>query len=345
MRIISIDTIQGGEVLAEPIMNKQKNVLIPAGTVLKADYVPLIKSFGIVSLKIEDPYKSYEIPNPIINPATLKALVARVKNLMEKHIYRAGSSLKEFEIIASEVVREVNKIPEDTVIDMEQRTADLYEHTVMVTLLSVMVAKKMHLDREKQYNIAIGCLLHDIGIRYITVPYENRDMTKCDANEAFEYKKHTILGYSAVEEESWIPAISRKMILTHHEKSDGSGFPMHQRVKEIECKILQTCDTLDCMISGMECNRTSVCDALEKISEESGIVYEEDIAHCLISSIAKYPVGTTVKTNEQEQGVVISQTKDPVKPIIMIIDTEEEKEKKRKYNLMLDKHISILQVV
>lgn len=345
MRIISIDSIKGGEVLAESITNEQQNVLIPAGTVLKEDYAPLIESFGISTLKIEDPYENYEMPNPIINPARLEVLVNWVKSIMEKHIYHSGgSSLKEFEIVANEIVREVNGISDDTVIDMEQRTADLYEHTVMVTLLSTMVAKRLHLDKKKQYNIAIGCLLHDIGIRYITVPYENVDIEQGDPMKVFEYKKHTILGYSAVEDETWIPTVARKMILTHHEKSDGSGFPMRQKVKEIECKILQTCDTFDCMISGMECSRTSVWDAFEKLTSESGTVYEENIVSSLISMIAKYPVGTTITTNEKEQGVVISQTSDPVKPIIMIIDAEDDNQD-HKHNLMEENHISILQVV
>lgn len=347
MRIISIDAIRGGEILAESLMNEQRNVLIPAGTVLKKDYVPLIETFHIESLKIEDPYQSYEQPNPIINRNRLEVLVNWVKNLMERHIYHGSNcSLKEFEVIANEIVREVNKISEDTVIDMEERTADLYEHTVMVTLLSTMVAKKLHLDEKKQFNIAIGSLFHDIGIRYITVPYENCDMSKGDQINIFEYKKHTILGYSALDDQTWIPNIAKKMVLTHHEKSDGTGFPMHQRVKEIECKILQACDVFDCLISGMECNRTSVQYALEYIMQESGKMYEESIVNSLVSMIAKYPVGTTVKTNKEEQGVVISQTTDPIKPIIMIIDTDEDKIKEdRKHNLMLEEHISILKVV
>jgi putative nucleotidyltransferase with HDIG domain len=239
------------------------------------------------------------------------------------------------------IVREINEISKDTVIDMTQRSANLYEHSVMVTLLSTMVARKLGLDKETQYKIAVGSLLHDIGLRYITVPYENRDMEQGEAKEVFEYKKHPILGYTAVEGETWIPEISRKMILTHHEKSNGSGFPLRQRVREIECRILQACDAFDCMISGMEDIRTPVCTALERISKNAGKLYGQDVIDNLVSLVAKYPVGTTVKTNEEEQGLVISQTKDPAKPIIIIIDTKEEN-KVRKYNLMLEKDISIV---
>ena len=41
------------------------------------------------------------------------------------------------------------------VIDMGERTANLYEHTVMVTLLAINVARKLEMDRDNQYNIAL----------------------------------------------------------------------------------------------------------------------------------------------------------------------------------------------
>ena len=98
MRIISIDAIRGGEILAEPIKNEQDDILIPAGAMIREDYVPLIKSFGIVSLKIEDPYRSFEVPHPIMNPEKLGTMVNKVKRLMERHIYYADFSIKKFEI-------------------------------------------------------------------------------------------------------------------------------------------------------------------------------------------------------------------------------------------------------
>lgn len=265
---------------------------------------------------------------------------------MEGHIYKTDNkSMREFEIIANDIVKEVNKISDtDLIIDMKERSSDLYEHTVMVTLLSVFVAKKLKLDNNKLYNVAIGCLLHDIGIRYVTVPYENRDFSEADQAEIFEFKKHTILGYSALEEESWIPNISRKMILSHHENLNGTGFPMKQKYKEIECKIIQACDAFDCYISGMECKRLSVQDALQKMIENADVLYEKKIVNNLASMIARYPVGTTVKTNSEKDGVVISQTDDPENPIIMLLE-EEVLGDNKKMNLMLEKNISILQVV
>lgn len=347
MRIKAVSSLVGGEVLAEPILTEKNDILIPNGTRIKPDYVPLIESLGIESVMVEDPYENYESPNSIVDPAIFDKYVKKVRRLMESHIYHDGKSLKEFEIIANDIVHDINDMPYDVIVDIKERNSDLYEHTVMVTLLSVLVARKLKLDEKRKYNIAVGCLLHDIGLRFIVTRYKNRDFSNANPAELFEYKKHTILGYSALDEESWIAPISMKMVLSHHENMAGTGFPMKQKNKELECRIIQVCDAFDSLISGMECKRICVQEAINQIKENDGGRYDNKIIKCLLSSIARYPVGTTVKTNAEEEGVVVSQTVDSENPIIMIFGNENNGKLMlhNRLNLMLDKNILILQVI
>ena len=342
MRIRAVSKLIGGEILAEAIMTREKEILIPKGTELKSEYIPLIQSLEIESLMLEDPYEDYEKPHFIIQENSIKKYTESVRKLMEGHIYHENDkSLKIFEVIANDIVKEINSSTAEAILDMKERSSNLYEHTIMVTLLSVLVGKKLKLDEQRLYNLALGCLLHDIGLRYVTIPYEDRDLTTVEPAEMFEYKKHTILGYSALQAEKWIPQISRKMILSHHENMKGTGFPMKQKYKETECRIIQACDAFDCYISGMECKRMSVQEALDIIIGNAGKKYDKAVVDNLVSTVAKYPVGTTVKTNVEERGVVISQTVDPENPIIMILNTDECSER----NLMLEENISILGVV
>lgn len=342
MRIRAVSKLIGGEILAEAILTREKEILIPKGTELKSEYIPLIQSLEIESLMLEDPYEDYEKPHFIIQEDSIKKYTESVRKLMEGHIYHENDkSLKIFEVIANDIVKEINSSTAEAILDMKERSSNLYEHTIMVTLLSVLVGKKLKLDEQRLYNLALGCLLHDIGLRYVTIPYEDRDLTTVEPAEMFEYKKHTILGYSALQDEKWIPQISRKMILSHHENMEGTGFPMKQKYKETECRIIQACDAFDCYISGMECKRMSVQEALDIIIGNAGKKYDKAVVDNLVSTVAKYPVGTTVKTNVEERGVVISQTVDPENPIIMILNTDECSER----NLMLEENISILGVV
>lgn len=340
MKIKSVRALSGGEILAEPLSTKEKEILIPKGTVIKKDYLPLLSSIEMKSVMIEDPYEEFENPNKIADQKLMQRLVDLVQSLMEKHIYHDHNSLRGFEMIANEIVKSICEWKNQMVFDLDERETNLYEHTVYVTILSLKAAVQLKLDKKTLYEIALGCLLHDIGLRYITAEYKDCDWTKNSPEEVFDIKKHTILGYSALDEETWIPEISKKMVLAHHERNDGSGFPMRRKYRETECKLIQVCDSLDCMISGIECVRTPVWDALDNLQKEAGGKYEKKIVDIISSMTARYPVGTKVKLNLEDTGVVIQQTEDPQKPVVMI-----PKDKMKKYNLKLEKDISILGII
>lgn len=126
MRIKTVSFLTGGEILAESILTEKNEVLIPKGTELKREYISLIQSLGIESLMIEDPYEHYENPHMIIQSNRLENIIQRVRKIMENHIYH--NELKyffEFEIIANEIVKEIEIMSNCDVIDMKERSSDL----------------------------------------------------------------------------------------------------------------------------------------------------------------------------------------------------------------------------
>lgn len=270
--------------------------------------------------------------------------VDRVKKILETHIYHDKCALDGIVLLADDIVQEIMQQGEDIVFDMKERIGNLYEHTIMVTFLSLKVGQDLKLEKDVLKKMALGCLLHDLGIRYITVSYLNCDIEEKTPAEIFEFKKHTILAYSALEGEDWIDSVAKKMILSHHERKDGSGFPLKQKTKEIECNILQACDTFDCFISGMECKRVSVQQALEYLIEASDLLFERKIIKVIQRIIAYYPVGTEVKLSTGENGVVLRQTKNAICPVVAVLDKENRITKVR-YDLLKDKKIFILQVI
>lgn len=343
MRIRLVKTLKGGERLAEPVITEEKETLISAGTILKPEYLDLISFLGIEAVCIDDSFEAEEIPHKIIDKEKQEQYVARVQKILENHIYQEKNSLEKLKPLAEDIVRDLMDADDTIVIDMGERNGNLYEHTIMVTLLAVIVAKRMKIKEEDLYTIALGCLLHDLGLRYITVPYMNCDMESRPASENFEFKKHTILAYSALENEDWIDATAKRMILSHHERKDGSGFPLKQKVRDLECNILQACDAFDCAISGMEMKRVSIQQTLEYLVETSDILFERKIVKVLEKLIARYPVGTKVRLTSGEIGVVISQTENSIRPVIGVLDESEHLTEVR-YHLDKNKKISILEV-
>ena len=341
MRIRKVVALGGGEVLAKPVLTEEKEVLISKGTVLKPEYLDLLSFLGIDTVYIEDPYEEFENPHYFMEKEKYDFYMKRIRKILETHIYNGKSGLKAVVPLAKELIVDMMGYDHKTVIDYEERDGNLYEHTIMVTFLSIAVAKKLKLKDEQIEKIALGSLLHDLGLRYITVPYINYDPEKSTATETFEFKKHSVLGYSALESEDWLSECSKKMILCHHERRNGSGFPLHQKIKDIECNVLQVCDVFDCMISGVECKRSNVQSALEYIIEAADILYEKKVVKAIEKIVARYPVGTKVKLNTGDRGVIVSQTKDASRPMVAVLN-EDGTLSGSYHNLKKDKKIIIL---
>lgn len=340
MKIKPVHALSGGEILAESLLTKDKQILIPKNTQIRKEYLSLLSTIDCKYVMIEDPYEKFEKTNALVEKKEFRRLVELIQSLMEKHIYHDSKSLHGFEPIANEIVKWVLERKNQKVYDLDERPANLYEHTAMVTYLTVEAAMEMQIEKNTLYEVALGCLLHDIGLRYITIDYEDFDWENNSTENIFEMKKHTILGYSALDEENWLPEISKKMVLAHHERKDGSGFPMRRKYNEPECKLIQVMDSFDGMISGMEQKRTCVWDTLDYIQRSAGVVYDKKSVDILLSMAARYPVGTKTELNTGQKAVVIEQTSDPVRPIVMMLDHKMEK-----CNLKLEKDISIQKIV
>lgn len=341
MKIKQLKTLKGGEVLAESVLTEEKEILISKGTVLKPEYLDLLSFLGYDTVCIEDPYEKYERPHSFLEKEVIFNYINRVQKILGSHIYKGKGDLQSIELLARDIVKDMMSVEEKIAIDFEERSGNLYDHTIMVTFLAISVAKKLKLQEEEIKTVAVGSLLHDLGLRYITIPYINYDPEKNTSTEAFEFKKHSILAYSALENESWLNAAAKKMILSHHERRDGSGFPLHQKTREIECSILQACDVFDCMVSGMECKRTNVQSALEYMIETADVLYEKKVVKAIEKIVARYPVGTKVKLNTGSNGIVISQTEDTTHPIVAVLN-ENGTLSSTYHNLKKDKKISIL---
>ena len=178
-------------------------------------------------------------------------------------------------------------------------------------------------EQDVDYEILItACLLHDIGLRYTTLDYEGKSMEDMKPEALAEYKKHPIYGYTSVKDEEWISDEVKKIILYHHERLDGSGFPLRLKEAEIPlfCQIVAVCDAFDEMICGIAQRRSRVYEAVEYLKSFKNVKYNGKIVDAFLSFTAVYPAGSHVLTNDGEEAIVVSQNKDfQDRPIIRII--------------------------
>lgn len=322
---IKVTKLKGGECLAEPIILDSGTVLIYENTSIKKEYIGRLVDLGVKYVYIKEilPQKdNLEYSTFLFQTELRKTYRNTVKDILEKHMPTNIKSLAGIINIAEDIIDEVltHKEMVDKIMDIKERDPDIYEHSLNVCALSVIIGIKYGLSMTAIYEIAIGSIIHDLGFRYMSVPYENREISDGTPEEINEYKKHSIYGYVAIEEEDWLSETSKSIILSHHERLDGSGYPLKLRTIGIENKIVGLCDVFDCMICGIGYRQRKVYEAIEEIKGNIGKLYDAQVSEIFLSFIALYPVGTIVKTNEGETAVVIRQNEGfNERPIIRII--------------------------
>ena len=260
----------------------------------------------------------YKVEETAINSRTI------IKDVLEKHIYRHNSDLKVIGEQAEKIIESVIEEPEviTNITEMRNISTDMYTHCINVCALSTIMALRLKMSEKQVRNISIGAILHDIGLRYIKVPYMNTNETYMNVKDALEYKKHTIFGYSSLQDEGWIPDIAKEIILLHHERIDGKGYPFQHKGNKIktEVKLVSLCDDFESLISGVGSTKLKIYEAIEYIKANQGIKYDATITDKLLESVAVYPVGINVITSEGEMGVVVRQNhKFTDRPVIKML--------------------------
>ena len=83
---------------------------------------------------------------------------------------------------------------------------------------------------------------------------------------------------------------------------------------------------------------------MEYIIEAADVLYEKKVVKAIEKMIARYPVGTKVRLNTGDTGVVITQTEDTIHPIVAVLN-EDETIGENYYNLKKNKNVSILTIM
>lgn len=246
----------------------------------------------------------------------------KIKDILELHVYQQTEGLEKISETAQNIITDI--LEEDEVVekvyDVKERSADIYEHSLQVCTISTLISLKLGLTKKQVYDISVAALIHDLGLRYLVVRYEDQDINLLPARDQEEYKKHSIYAYTAVKNETWLSDNAKEIILNHHERKDKSGYPLGTDLVSRMTQIMGVCDEFDELICGIGKARVRVHEAINNIRNYSGIWYDSDIVDAFLQLIAVYPFGSKVKTNRGEIGIVMRQNQHfPERPVLRIV--------------------------
>lgn len=326
MRVVSVSNLKGDEILGKQIFDEAGRVLLSVGVKLKPYYIERIKELGIFSVYIDDDMSKNVVIEESISDKTRQMSKHAVKEMIEGYC-REGKADN------SSVMNSVNSVIEDilsnknvliNVAELSSTDNNIYSHSVNVCVLATIIGTHMGYGMSKLNDIAAGAMLHDIGKIKIMNDKKlvSEFKTKEELNKYIELN-HPKVGYDLLGDQRLWNAHVKVAALMHHERSDGSGFPLKLAGDEINqtAKIVAICDVFDNLIAGRNTGEPkTVYEVIEYLVGMSNVYFDEEMVRKFTANIAAFPTGSGVVLSSTEKGLVVKQNNSmPMRPVVKVI--------------------------
>jgi PAS domain S-box-containing protein len=186
----------------------------------------------------------------------------------------------------NDLQRVMNKFIQAVALIIETKDPYTAGHERRVAKLAKAIAAKMNLDPETIEIIQIAATIHDIGKIYIPAEILSKPgpLSKDEYNLV---KTHPRAAYDILKTVDFPWSIA-EIVLQHHEKIDGSGYPSSLAGDDIllEAKIIAVADLVEAMTSHRPYRPSAgLGKALKEISEKKGILYDATVVDACIQVV------------------------------------------------------------
>jgi putative nucleotidyltransferase with HDIG domain len=191
------------------------------------------------------------------------------------------------------------------------KTADdyTYMHSVAVCAMMVALSRQLGLDEAQTRSCGMAGLLHDLGKVAMPIEVLNKPGKLTDA-EFDIMKTHPTEGFKMLKASPNVDAVALEVVLHHHEKMDGSGYPEHLKGEQISlyARMGAVCDVYDAITSNRPYKTGwDPAESLRKMAEWKGH-FDPKVFQAFVKSMGIYPVGSLVRLTSGRIGVVTEQS-------------------------------------
>lgn len=346
MRRVSLNDINDNMVLARPIYQGPR-LILERGVNSLTRYTQQLNNLGIFSVYVEDELSmGIHIPDAVCQETREKCNTA-ITTVFQK--------LKQQGNFDSAILDDMIQTLLDDIFSREDILSSLSQissiddgtmvHSVNVTIYCLLIGKRMNLSREQLKVIAEGAILHDIGKIQLdeSVLLKNTSLTQ---EEYSHVKEHSAFGYKLLEGNKSISEEAKLIVLQHHERLDGSGYPGGLKNDEIHpyAQIAAIADMFDALTTE-RCYRKSMSNyktynILTKDAANGKL--NAEMLPFLLEHIAIYPNGIIVNLSDGTHGIVKAQNPgQPFRPVIRVINDTLGIDNITLYDMDLSKRLDI----
>jgi HD-GYP domain-containing protein (c-di-GMP phosphodiesterase class II) len=174
-------------------------------------------------------------------------------------------------------------------VRLAEKDAYTETHTRNVAVRAVQVGEELGLPHTRLRELAIGALAHDVG--KLSVPTAILQKPSSLTDEEFAViKRHPERGWELLQELGGFSKLASRLVLDHHERIDGSGYPRGLLGDEVdlETRILAVCDVFDAVMSERVYRKAwSRHDALALLVREAGTAFDPRCVEALERVLAR----------------------------------------------------------
>lgn len=348
---LPIHQVQPGMFLARPVYvpTEQERILLQRGYAWKSDYAPRLERMGIQDVWIEWPGLE-----PVA--AAVDEEVAACQRELYWVVRRTVSAANTMTIDAANYDAAIANLFDLLVRRKQNRTFFekldsfdnyLFSHSVNVCYLALLLGIKLerYLMQERAQqkaswakdvsDMALGCLLHDVG-KLKLPPYILEKPAKLSAEEKAIIERHTTLGFEMVK--GRIPASAAQVVLNHHQRFDGKGYPERVDSKTgskmpplagkqipVFSRIASLCDVYDAATTARCYSgaKPSV-QALWEIREKFAGAFDPVVEAAFYEVVPAFPLGTSVTLSDGSEAAVVEfDPLAPTQPVVRLIKSPD----------------------
>lgn len=224
----------------------------------------------------------------------------------------------------------------------------LYGHIANSVILSTRLSLFMHNKILETQIIGLAAFLHDLGMCELISIMQKPD--KINEEERKYIHRHPERSIEFIHELDFPEKdIVKDIVIQVHERIDGSGYPKKMKEVSIPAQILGISDVYEALSHPRAWRgRFSPHEAIKWILENGDNLFEENVLKSFLEMMGLYPVGSLVRLNTGEVGIVTETTsKLPTRPHVkLLIDPSGNKIKEPKFvNLTLTPMAYVLEAI
>ena len=251
--------------------------------------------------------------------------MTNVRNIMQNIRSRPVQAIEQAGQLIDEISERLLNQDEIVLHLMNETKEDenIYYHSLNVSILSMLVAKKKGLNKEQLNTVGMAGLFHDIG--KLKIPTQIlRKKEALNSAEINYLKLHPKYSIDLLNLADHFDEEAKNIIAQHHELFDGSGYPKGLSGAQLEplTHILSVVNNYDALCHPVNIKKARTpFAALSYQFKHDKHKYEPDSLKLLVKLLGVYPPGTVVELDNGQCGLVISVNLDNLlSPNVLLYD-------------------------